>query len=62
VTINNDGVVVSVLGPPAVGVLERGDRLLRIEGMDLGDPAVLRLFSGDGRMLGPLENRFRARR
>ena len=55
VTVNNDGVVVSVLGPPAVGVLERGDRLLRIEGMDLGDPAVLRLFSGDGRMLGPLE-------
>ncbi len=58
VTVNWSGEVTAVLGPPALGVLEVGDRLTRIGGHALADPAILELFAGDGRIRGPLALEF----
>lgn len=55
VTIDGDGRVTSVLGPPALGVLQVEDRITSIAGLSLADPAVLEVFASDGRTREPLE-------
>jgi Histidine kinase len=58
VSVDREGRVLSVLGPPALGVLETGDRLTRIGGHAIADPAVLEVFASDGRTRGPLAIEF----
>lgn len=58
VRIDWSGRVTAVLGPPAQGVLEVGDRIVTLGGLELGDRAVLDLFASDGRTRGPLDVAF----
>ncbi len=56
--IGDGGVVQRVLGPPARGVLEPGDRLVRLNGEPLADPAVRSRFAQNGWPRGPLTLEF----
>jgi hypothetical protein len=53
--IGEGGVVQRVLGPPARGTLQPGDRLLRLNGLSLADPAVRERLTAEGWPRGPLE-------
>ncbi|MEY4069686.1 MAG: hypothetical protein RL721_300 [Candidatus Eisenbacteria bacterium] len=50
-----DGVVEEILGPPAAGLLQPGDRLLSLDGVEIGDPEALARLTQDGVPRGPLE-------
>jgi hypothetical protein len=56
--IGGGGVVQGVLGPPARGTLQPGDRLLRLNGLALADSAVRARLATEGWPRGPLELEF----
>ena len=56
--IGDGGVVQRVLGPPARGTLEPGDRLTKLNGQALADPAVRSRFAESGWPRGPLTLEF----
>lgn len=53
--VTADGVVEEILGPPAAGLLQPGDRLLSLDGIEIGDPEALARLTQDGVPRGPLE-------
>ncbi len=56
--IGEGGVVQRVLGPPARGTLEPGDRLMSLNGLALADSAVRVRLAAEGWPRGPLDLEF----